>query len=219
MARFFSEDSKVMEFLSGVFDIMCLGFLWLMFSAPVITIGASTTAAYYTVVKGIRRKRGYIWRNFWKSFKMNFLQATALWAGSLLLDALFVFNIYFAHNNMEGMAAMALTIVYMIILVVLLLTEVYIFPVLSRFKLSLKEIVKTSFFLGLKHLPVSILCLIILAANIAAIYVLVLVYPLAMIFVGSVFNWLYSLPMERVLKKYAPAYDEENHTNDQWYAE
>lgn len=219
MAGIFSEDSKLIGFLTGLFDVMCVGFLWVMFSAPLITIGASTTATYYTVVKGIRRKRGYIWRNFWTSFKMNFLPATVLWIASLLLDGLFVFNIIFAHNHMEGTAAMALTVIYMVILVVLLITQMYLFPVLSRFKLPIKGIVKTSFFLGFKHLPVSILCILILAANVAAIYVCVFAYPLAMVFMGSVFNWLYSLPMERVLKKYVPAYDEENHSTDQWYAE
>lgn len=219
MAKIFSEDSKIMGFLSGFFDMMLLGFLWLMFSVPLVTIGASSTAAYYTMVKGIRRKRGYIWGNFWKSFKMNFLPATALWLGSLFLDAFFIFDILFTFNNMEGTFAFALIVIYIMILVVLLLTELYLFPVLSRFKLSLKEIVKTSFFFAFKHLPISILSLLIAAACLVAIYASVLAYPLAMLFVGSVFSWLYSLGMESVLKKYTPAYDEENHSNDQWYAE
>ena len=219
MAGIFSEDSKLIGFLTGLFDILCVGFFWVIASAPLITIGASTTATYYTVVKGIRRKRGYLWKNFLTSFKMNFLPATALWIASLLLDGLFVFNIIFAHNQMDGTMAMVLTVIYMVILAVLLITQMYLFPVLSRFKLPLKEIVKTSFFLGFKHLPVSIICILIFAANVASIYVLMFAYPLGMIFVGSVFNWLYSLPMERVLKKYVPAYDEDDHTNDQWYAE
>lgn len=219
MAGFFSEDSKIIGFLTGLFDVMCVGFFWLMFSVPLVTIGASTTATYYTVVKGIRRKRGYIWKNFWSSFKMNFLQATMLWIASLAIDGLFVFNIIFAHNNIEGMWGNVLIVIYMVILAVLITTQMYVFPVLSRFKLSVKEIVKTSFFLGIKHFPITLICILIFAANIAAIYLSVYAYPLAMIFVGSIFNWLYSLPMERVLKKYVPEYDEENHTNDQWYAE
>lgn len=219
MAGIFSSDGKLFGFLSGLFDVMFVGFLWLVFSIPLISIGASTTATYYTVVKGIRRKRGYIWRNFWSSFKMNFLPATVLWIVSLLLDGFFVFNIIYAHNHMEDSAAMVLTVIYMVILVVLLITQIYLFPVLSRFKLPIKGIVKTSFFFGVKHLPVSIICILILAANVAAIYYCVFAYPIAMLFMGSVFNWLYSFPMERVLKKYVPAYDEENHTNDQWYAE
>lgn len=219
MKAFFSEDNKILGFLSGLVDVMFVGFLWFMFSLPLITIGASTTATYYTVVKGIRRKRGYIWKNFWTSFKMNFLPATALWIASILLDGLLVFGIVYTHSYFEGLGAMTLTIICIIILVVLLLAQMYIFPVLSRFKMSVKEIARTSFLLGIKHLPVSILCIIIFAANIAAIYFSIFDNPLAMLFMGSVFNWIYSFPMERILKKYVPAYDEENHTCDQWYAE
>lgn len=219
MARIFSEDSKIVIFLTGVFDVMFLGFLWLMFSLPIITIGASTTAVYYTVVKGIRRKRGYIWKNFWGSFKMNFFQATLLWVGSIILDGSLALGIYLTVTDMDGMGARILMFLCIVVLVLILLMDMYFFPVLSRFKMSLKEIIKTCFILGIKHLPVSIICLVIFVANVAAIYACVLTFPLALLFMGPLFNWIYSLPMETVLKKYTPAYDEEDHTTDQWYAE
>lgn len=219
MAKIFSEDSKLMAFLAGICDILLLGFLWLMFSVPIITIGASTTAAYYTMVKGIRKKRGYIWKNFWKSFKMNFVPATILWVISIALDLLFMFNIYYCFNFIEGKGAYVLMGVYALILILLLMTEVYLFPVLSRFNMKVKEIMKTCFFLGIKHLPFTVIMIVIFLAELLTIYVSVLVYPLGMILVGSLFTFLMSLPMEVILKKYTPEYDEEDHSHDQWYSE
>ena len=95
MAKIFSEDSKLMAFLAGICDILLLGFLWLMFSVPIITIGASTTAAYYTMVKGIRKKRGYIWKNFWKNLKRVY----AVVAGTLLSENVFIF--WFIPNQFQ----------------------------------------------------------------------------------------------------------------------
>ena len=43
-----------------IFDIMALGFLWILCSLPVITIGASTTALYYAMVKSVKNNDGYV---------------------------------------------------------------------------------------------------------------------------------------------------------------
>lgn len=43
-------------------------------SLPVITIGAYSTALYYAVVKSIRFEEGKPVQEFFRSFRMNFLQ-------------------------------------------------------------------------------------------------------------------------------------------------
>ena len=62
-----------------IFDIMALGFLWILCSLPVITIGASTTALYYAMVKSVKNNDGYVTKEFFRSFKLNFIPATILW--------------------------------------------------------------------------------------------------------------------------------------------
>ena len=47
----FSYDGPIMSFLSRVADILILNVLTLVFSIPLITIGAATTAAHYTALK------------------------------------------------------------------------------------------------------------------------------------------------------------------------
>ena len=70
-----------------VIDLILLNFLWIIFSIPVITIGASTCAAYYVTLKlvdGKENPEGFalvdVIKLFLKGFKQNFKQGTILWA-------------------------------------------------------------------------------------------------------------------------------------------
>ena len=46
----FSYDSPLSRFLYFIADIVTLHILWVIHSLPVITVGASTTALYYSSV-------------------------------------------------------------------------------------------------------------------------------------------------------------------------
>ena len=59
MAGRFKYDNKVFEVINAIVDLLVLGFFWIITSIPIFTMGASTTALYYTVNKSIRNKKGY----------------------------------------------------------------------------------------------------------------------------------------------------------------
>lgn len=69
MKKYLNINNPIMRGLSRVADCLFLSVLWLVFSLPVITIGASSTALYTTVYRYIRRGEGYLWRTFWEAFK------------------------------------------------------------------------------------------------------------------------------------------------------
>ena len=52
------KESKLRSALTAVIDLVWAGILWLLCSLPVITLGAASTALYYSVVKCIRHERG-----------------------------------------------------------------------------------------------------------------------------------------------------------------
>ena len=78
MSKFFSSDNKLFILMSKIFDVMVLGLLWLVFCIPIITIGPASTAMYYTMVKVIRRERSYLFKEFFRSFKLNFKQSAII---------------------------------------------------------------------------------------------------------------------------------------------
>ena len=69
MDDLFNYDNKFFRFMNKVADGFYVSILWILFCIPIVTAGASTTALYYTVHKSLRRNRGYVWKNFWESFK------------------------------------------------------------------------------------------------------------------------------------------------------
>ena len=77
----FNPENRFFTFMDKVMNLCFLGILWALFSLPVITIGASTTALFQYTLKLIRNEEGYVWRSFRKSFVKNFVPATLLWLG------------------------------------------------------------------------------------------------------------------------------------------
>ena len=68
MNRLFNIDNPIMQFISKIFDLVLLNLLFILFSIPVITAGASLSALYYVSLKILRGEDPYIWQNFFQSF-------------------------------------------------------------------------------------------------------------------------------------------------------
>lgn len=155
-----------------VIDLILLNFLWIIFSIPVITIGASTCAAYYVTLKladGKENPEGFalvdVIKLFLKGFKQNFKQGTILWAftapciyASYLLWKLVItaddLNIFF----IIGAA------VYTLIEAVFI---VFSYPIIARYYIKLKTAVKNSFGTALLYLKSTALIFIIVALETA----------------------------------------------------
>ena len=65
-------------------QMILLNFLWMVCSLPVITAGASTTALFYCTLKLHKDKDISVIRDFFKSFRQNFMQSTIAWVLLLL---------------------------------------------------------------------------------------------------------------------------------------
>lgn len=72
--KFFSVDGPLYNFFSRLLDMIKLNFLWLLCSLPVITIGASTAAAFSVTLKMVDEREGYIAKQFFTAFKENLKQ-------------------------------------------------------------------------------------------------------------------------------------------------
>ena len=97
MNRLFSLDGKLFHILSRIADLILLNVLWLLSSLPIITIGASTTALYYVMLKIVKNEDSYIIRSFFHSFFQNIRQSTIICSFLLpevqyLLITIFVLN-------------------------------------------------------------------------------------------------------------------------------
>ena len=74
MGSVFNSESPLMTSLARVADIMILSLLWVVCSLPVITIGVSSSALYYVMLKIVRGEDVHVVRLFIKSLKDNLFQ-------------------------------------------------------------------------------------------------------------------------------------------------
>jgi uncharacterized membrane protein YesL len=217
MAKIFSEDSKVMAFLAGISDILFLGFLWLIFSVPVVTIGASTTATYYTMVKGIRKKRGYIFKNFWKSFKMNFKQATLMWLFMLVVGALIGYDIFIMTSTVVNIPS-AIKVIILVVTVILALTTSFAFPLLSKFDNTNVNIFKNSFAISIAKFPRAVIMVVVSLAPIAILF-MPQYLPFFILFGFSVPAWICAILYNDVFKRLEEiVYEAEREANPEAFA-
>ena len=142
MGGIFSIDSPLMQGLSKILDCIFLSILWVVFSLPLITFGASTSALYYTANKTIRNSRGYVWQQFWRGFKSSFKQSTILWLIFLLIMFLLYNDIQIVGLLGSGNLAFAAKVFFTVLMVVLGMVVMYIFPYVARFSAPLKSVAK-----------------------------------------------------------------------------
>ncbi len=150
----FSIDGKLFKGLTKAGDFLILGFLMVVFSLPVITIGASVTAAFYVALKLVRDEEGYVFKGFIKSFKENFKQGFLI---ELIVGALSIFVIEDIRICMywaEGGNSLARLAMYVFFGIALLLIAVitYVFPMLAKFNNTVIGTIKNALLISMHHL-------------------------------------------------------------------
>lgn len=98
MGKMFDMDNPVWRFMGKVTDMFFLTCLWLLFSLPVVTIGAATCALCYCSMTLASNKEGYIREDFVRAFKENFKSATIAWIGMHGARNLFRSGLYFYYH-------------------------------------------------------------------------------------------------------------------------
>lgn len=214
MGNFFNLDNQFFSILGKAWDILALSFLFLILCIPVITIGPAITALYYTIVKNIRRDHGYLTREFFHSFKLNFKNGVITGLILILLYIIIYFDYRFV-NSLNSTYALIVKTIYNSLFIILLSMTIYIFPILSRFKVGIGKLFKTAIFMSIKHLPTTcLLILIVLIFGLACLKIPIFIIPLP-----GVCCLTCSYLIERVLKKYMPANDGEDKNSGEWYFE
>lgn len=219
MSNFFSLDSPLIQFLNKVCDVLFLSIVFTLCCIPIITIGPAVTALYYATVKVIRRERGYLMREFFRSFKLNFKSGAFLTFIFLIAYGILYVDIKYAQDlvNTNGTMGFIMSNLFRAMFIILVLVTLYAFPVLSRFTVKGFQLLKTSFLMSLRHLPSTILIALIVGASLFLLYLI----PVLFFFVPGLAAFLCSFMMERVFRKYMPAPNEnaEAEGTDEWYWE
>lgn len=149
-------------------DIVIMSLLFLVCCLPVVTIGASASALYFTVYCKYQKRSDSLSKDFMRSFKENLKNGIIIHMLYLIYGAVAGFNIWFAIN---GLGDIKLPDWYLLVSFLPLLPIVYTLPfvyaLLARFKNGIKGTLMNSFTLCMMSFPKFILILLIAAAAIA----------------------------------------------------
>ena len=141
--KFLEIDSPFMRVLGRIADLMIINLLTILLCIPVITAGAAFTAMHYVLLKIVRDEEGYIVKQYFRSFKENFLQATILWIGMLAVSAALFVDWRIMRMQGDQFSGVMLILLFAAALASYLIM-IYIFPVLSRYKNTIRGTLKTS---------------------------------------------------------------------------
>lgn len=199
MFGLFNYDGPVVQALNKVADCICLSFLWLISCLPLVTIGAATTALYYSTNKCIRRGEGHIWREYWRSFRTNFKQATVLWLMLFALYGLLGGSCYSSYLMCSaGTLPKEMFYFLLIVIAVVAAWAALLFPYLARFQNTNRMILKNCLGIALMNVPVTLLQVVFLLLSLA----MVVIFPLAIFCAPGVYMVLSCYSLESVFKKY-----------------
>lgn len=198
----FHIESPLMRILNKISDLIIVSVMWFVLCIPVVTIGAATTAAYYTIVKVVRRDRGTMLNEFFKSFKQNFKDSFFINLILAGLQILLVYNIYVTYKafevNQEVPALFNMLVAYVVLLFMFVAISFFTYAFLSRFTLKGWKLVKFAMFATFRHFPSAIL----LVLCFAACGLLIGLVPVGIVIVPAFFMFVYTWLLEKILRKY-----------------
>ncbi|WP_455951472.1 YesL family protein [Eubacterium sp.] len=202
----FGIDSKFYEVVSKIADLVVLNLLFVLFSLPIITMGASTTALYGVTKKMAENREGYIFRNFFQLFKENFRQSTVMWIILLVAAMIPTVDLYIINSLEKTVITTALKGLMLAAALTVLLVFLYAMALQSTFENTIKNTLKNAFLMGIGYFPWTLLILLITLLPIILIVLLgktagSVVY--VMLFVGfAVLAYLNSYIFNHIFKKY-----------------
>lgn len=201
MTNLFQPDGKLYNILDRLYQLLVLNFLVILTCLPLVTIGAAVTAAYGTAYRIAEHKECVLYKEYWRQLKVNFVPATKIWLGILVLGT----GLFFTLPMLRGYVLTSKVSYYLVMVLATIvgLALEYVFPLIAKFDNTLGATLKNALVLSLKHLPISI---IVFGVNLAGI-LLPLLIPKGFIlwlFVGSgVVLYLNGKLMNAVFLKYS----------------
>ena len=155
MRFLFDPESQIMQIISRFCDIVILNVVFLLTCIPVFTVGAANAALYDVVFRLDTDREGPLLTSYFRAFRENFRQSTALWLLLLLFGAATYVNMtrFSILGENSYYLGYGLFILSMLVLVLEVFVFSYSFPLLSRFRNSTRQTAVNALLLAIGNLP------------------------------------------------------------------
>jgi uncharacterized membrane protein YesL len=174
--RLFDPEGPLMTALSKLADIVICNLMFVLFSLPIITFGASLAALYTCMLRLVEdedRDDGLIFRTFWFAFRDNFKQATLLWL-ICLGGIAFLSAYYWTVHSLAASFSRVYQITFFILVLLFFFGFLYLFPLQARYENSIRNTLRNAWLMSVAALPWTLLNLVLL---VAAVYISFIMNP------------------------------------------
>lgn len=211
----FAYDGDFYSLTQRIFDYIVLTVLWLLFCLPIFTLAASTSAFYYTTVKVLRKDRGHLWEEFWRSFKMNLRDGLFFSILFFALAWVLSFNLGYAPEISRGDFGIFLIVFYTILACLVAAIATYSLAALSRFNMGFAWLLKLGIYMTFRYFFRTLGIIAILAAT----YFIICLLPFMIFFLPTGMMLGISYLMEPALFKHTPTPEDPKELEYKWYYE
>ncbi len=140
--KFFSTNSPLYQFLCRLWDIIQVNFFWLVGCIPIVTMGASTAAAFKVCLHLAEEQEGYIYKEYWAGFKENWKQGTAL-------EAIIFLCVYVIYLDLQLFDAVPGNPIWILVVTIVsgclfFFCLLYAFPLIARYENTILGTLKNS---------------------------------------------------------------------------
>ena len=153
MKNLFNLDNPFIQFLARVGDLIIVNVLFLICCVPVVTIGASITAMHKVTQAIALDEDNGIAKTFFRGFRENFKQATAIWLMMLVFAVSMGCNYLIITGFAAGNAALVLKWVLIIASALVLILAAWLFPLVARYQNTLRQHAMNALILAVVKLP------------------------------------------------------------------
>lgn len=209
MGKIFNIDGPLVSFLGKVADLVWLNIIFIVFSLPIVTIGASTTAMYYVAMKMAKNEEGYIFRDFFKAFKSNFKQSSIIWLISATIGVVLMVN-FRILASWDSVVSKALICIICVIAIMLIFMSLYVYPLLARFENTVPVTMTNALLISLAQFPKTLLMIAFSVVPTALVIFSAAWIPLIVLGAFSLVAYTNSSFMVTIFKKFEQPETEED---------
>lgn len=155
-----TDDAVVMQ----VFEMTILFFLFAMMlvGLALVIVGPVHAGIVYVLRNYSREEHSFVWSDFKEHALANLKQSLISGIISLIVTVIFVVNLFFYRQSgfiQNDMMRTILLTVIVLMFAIWCIMQIYLYPMMVTFKLTLKQMYKNCFFFSILKLPMNILML------------------------------------------------------------
>lgn len=153
--KFFDYNSGFMRSALLLSRLTILNLIWLICCIPLITAGASTAAQYYCI-RRLMDGDTAVFRNFRTGIKLYWKKASVIWLILSALTAAFCLAYYILTDAAVPGKSILVSVAALAFLT-LVLTMLWVYPVMVSFKGNLREILFNAFVFTFMYAPITLI--------------------------------------------------------------